>query len=577
MITRLHKQIFRVLLVAVLMAATLPASAYDFMVDGLAYNINEGDSTVSVTYITENDFHNYEGVTQIDVPAEVVYQWNTYTVTKIGEHAFNCCPDLQKVSLAGTVTSVGKWAFEGCNKLDDIDLGSVKEFSRGAFQYDKALQSITIPEGVERLDTLLFQSCISLTNVNLPTTLKEIQRSAFYGCKSLTSITLPQSLRSIEEAAFSTCNKLATIKIPRSVESMGQKVFYGCDSLRNIYSCSAPSAIDVDENLFNGLDTTLVRLYVPMRYASDYIATSPWNHVLIFTLDEEDVDGDGIISSVDITAIYNYLLNGDDSFGSTLDVDGDGICSSVDITMIYNTLLNGGAADIEEFDVGGVTFKMVKVKKGAFVMGLGRNGENVINYHNVTLSRDYYIGQTEVTQELWEAVMGDGHEFDFPGAKKPAQGVSWNDCMSFIQKLNTITGRNFRLPTEAEWEYAARGGEKSSGYLYSGSDNLDSVGWYADNSQGRELHEVASKAPNELGLYDMSGNVYEWCSDIYRSYVAEPQLDPTCPEDGSLGRINRGGGFNSPYYNCYVRTRSHAPTTQAGYYLGFRLALSKGD
>lgn len=149
--------------------------------------------------------------------------------------------------------------------------------------------------------------------------------------------------------------------------------------------------------------------------------------------------------------------------------------------------------------------------------------------------------------------------------------------MSFIQKLNTITGRNFRLPTEAEWEYAARGGNKSSGYLYSGSDNLDSVGWYADNSQ-HALCEVATKAPNELGLYDMSGSVTEWCSDYYKSYVAEPQLDPTGPEDSSLGRhVARGGAFNSAYYNCYVRTHSHAQTSQAGYYLGFRLALSKGD
>ncbi len=549
-------------------------SAYDFMVDGLAYNINEDGTTVSVTYVTYYNLLNYEGVTEIDVPAKVVYQGNTYTVTRIGDFAFNCCPDLQKISLANTVASIGMRAFDNCEKLDDINLGSVKEFGYASFAYDKALQSITIPEGVERIDTLLFNGCISLSNVNLPITLKEIQRSAFYGCKSLTSITLPQSLRSIEEAAFSTCKNLVSIKIPLSVESMGQKVFFGCDSLRSIYSCSAPSGIEVDENLFDGLDTTQVRLYVPMRYAGDYIASSPWNHVLIFTLAEEDVDGDGVVSSVDITAIYNWLLNGDDTFGSTLDVNGDGICSSVDITMIYNLLLNGGLPGVEEFDVGGITFKMVKVKKGAFVMGAGRNGENVTNFHNVTLSRDYYIGQTEVTQELWEAVMGDGRVFGFPGANKPAQGLSWNDCNAFIQKLNTLTGRNFRLPTEAEWEYAARGGDKSCGYLYSGSDNLDSVGWYADNSQGYQLHDVATKAPNELGLYDMSGSVSEWCSDYYKSYVAEPQLDPTGPEDHSVdSHVVRGGAFNSPYYNCYVRTHSHAATSQAGYYLGFRLVL----
>ena len=203
-----------------------------------------------------------------------------------------------------------------------------------------------------------------------------------------------------------------------------------------------------------------------------------------------------------------------------------------------------------DFDVNGVTFKMIKVEGGTFKMGAQKdnpNGTNYDNYadsdekpvHSVTLS-DYYIGETEVTQELWESVMGSNPSY-FSGSQKPVEKVSWDDCQDFITKLNELTGKNFRLPTEAEWEYAARGGNKSKGYKYSGSNTIGDVAWYDGNSNS-QTHDVKTKLPNELGIYDMSGNVWEWCQDWKGNYNSGSQTNPEGPSSGS-SCVLRGGSW----------------------------------
>jgi hypothetical protein len=167
---------------------------------------------------------------------------------------------------------------------------------------------------------------------------------------------------------------------------------------------------------------------------------------------------------------------------------------------------------------------MVKVKGGMFTMGAA-DGDTEARPDERPSRRvmvsDYYIGETEVTQELWEAVMGE-QPSAFSGNKKPVERVSWEDCKEFIRRLNSITGEQFRLPTEAEWEFAARGGNKSNGYLYAGSNNINEVGWWGFEKGGNNVNyttqPVAQLAPNELGLYDMSGNVFEWCNDWYSGY-----------------------------------------------------------
>ena len=230
---------------------------------------------------------------------------------------------------------------------------------------------------------------------------------------------------------------------------------------------------------------------------------------------------------------------------------------------------------VERFTVDGVLFNMVRVDGGTFQMGAtSEQGSDADSdekpAHQVTLS-SYYIGETEVTQELWEAVMGSNPS-KFKGTKHPVEQVSWNDCQDFIRKLNAKTGRQFRLPTEAEWEYAARGGGKSQGYKYSGSNTIDDVAWYTKTTNGEGTRDVKTKQANELGLYDMSGNVREWCEDWYSAYSSSSQSDPKGPSSGSY-RVLRGGSWGLNAWLCRVSVRFNFTPGSSGDGLGLRLAL----
>ena len=229
----------------------------------------------------------------------------------------------------------------------------------------------------------------------------------------------------------------------------------------------------------------------------------------------------------------------------------------------------------ETFTVNGVSFEMIKVLGGTFTMGATTNDNAAQNNeyprHLVSLS-NYSIGQTEVTQALWKAVMGSNPSNFTSSDQLPVDGVTWSDCQDFIAKLNELTGQKFRLPTEAEWEFAARGGNLGNGYIYSGSSNLDEVAWYYDNSEEKP-HEVATKAPNELGIYDMSGNVLEIVKDWYSSYTSDAQANPSGATTGT-NIIARGGSWQGYTTNCRVSRRINLPPTTKYNNVGFRLALS---
>ncbi|MDR1119321.1 MAG: SUMF1/EgtB/PvdO family nonheme iron enzyme [Dysgonamonadaceae bacterium] len=222
-----------------------------------------------------------------------------------------------------------------------------------------------------------------------------------------------------------------------------------------------------------------------------------------------------------------------------------------------------------------INIPLVYVSGGTFTMGCTAEQDNDCNddekpAHQVTVD-DFYIGRYEVTQVQWKAVMGSNPSY-FKGDNLPVEKVSWDDVQEFICRLNQKTGKNYRLPTEAEWEFAARGGTQSRGYKYSGSNNVDDVAWYEDNS-GNTTHPVGQKQANELGLYDMSGNVWEWCSDWYGKYSRNAQANLTGYITGFY-RIDRGGSWNINRRNCRVSNRSNGTPDNRYSVLGFRLASS---
>ena len=240
------------------------------------------------------------------------------------------------------------------------------------------------------------------------------------------------------------------------------------------------------------------------------------------------------------------------------------------------------AKKYETIEVNGYRFNMVSIEGGTFNMGAeirdGDEDSDEIPVQQVTLSA-FTIGETEVTQGLWQAVMGN-LPCSFDGDNHPIKDISWDDCQDFIKKLNELTKRHFRLPTEAQWEYAARGGNLSKGYKYSGSNDISEVAWYSENAwdKGKESpdfgnHPVGSLKPNELGLYDMSGNVWEWCQDNYSRYDGTPKKDPQGPQNSQKSfRVNRGGSWDYIASSARSCNRRNRTPDFRNFNLGMRLA-----
>ncbi len=216
------------------------------------------------------------------------------------------------------------------------------------------------------------------------------------------------------------------------------------------------------------------------------------------------------------------------------------------------------------------TIDMVYVQGGTFQMGSKEGEADELPIHTVSVS-DFYIGKFEITQAQWKLVMGNNPSNFSNCDDCPVEQVSWDDAQKFITVLNQKTGKKYRLPTEAEWEYAARGGQKSKGYIYSGSNNIFDVVWFDANSS-YSTHHVGKKQMNELGIYDMTGNVWEWCQDFYGVYPAENQINPKGASSGTE-RVTRGGGWSINTDPCRVANRANRSSDFVFSVYGFRVVL----
>ena len=286
-----------------------------------------------------------------------------------------------------------------------------------------------------------------------------------------------------------------------------------------------------------------------------------------------DVNGNRTVDVEDVTNLIEYVLNPESVSAGTIEVDGVSGVDIGDVIALIELVLNPSPK--MTFVVNGQFFSLLPVEGGTYKMGSRDADAMEIEgpVHSVTLS-SFFMGETEVTQALWKAVMNNNPS-TYKGDRLPVHKVTWDNCQKFISKLNELTGFEFRMPTEAEWEFAARGGNLSHGYKYAGSNNIDEVAWYTANANSKP-NEVAAKLPNELGLFDMSGNVKEWCSDYFAGYPSLPQTDPTGPAEEDVtfkSRVNRGGAYIYADTGCRVTARSDLQQTNSAASIGLRLVL----
>ena len=444
-------------------------------------------------------------------------------------------------------------------------------------KYIGGMGIITLRKPLVNLNPI-FQNQDRVTSVVLPNSLTNVETFAFMGCTSLRCFEgkfASEDNRSLivnnRMVAFAPYN-LEKYSVPNGVTDIAPRMFQGCKELKYV---TLPNGISViRERLFQ--ESGLVECVIPKGVTT----IESWAFDSCNDLKFVDIPG-SVVSAGSYTfyrhsselciTCYSFEPPTVDSLHNPYD-DSATMFVPLEAVELY------GESGWNSYKIIGVNFgdtEMVFVKGGTFTMGAtSEQGSDVDDNekptHSVTLS-DYYIGKYEVTQAQWRAVMGNNPS-NFKGDNLPVENVSWDDIQVFIQKLNERTGKNFRLPTEAEWEYAARGGSQSKGYKYSGSNTLDDVAWYYDNTCVK-TYPVGQKQPNELGIYDMSGNVLEWCQDWYDSYSSSSQTNPTGPSSGSR-HVLRGGSWNYDAGDCRVSTRGSRNPSNCSYNYGFRLVCS---
>ncbi len=545
-------------------------------------------------------------------------------LTTMGYGVFHGCRGLKSITFTPNYTKIAESTFEGCYSLENVVIPStIKTIGYGAFRECYHLSNVTLSEGVKTIEDNAFSMCRHLPSITIPSSVSSIQAGAFFNCVNLTNInidpannyycdvdgvlynknkttlviypignprksyTVLPTTQTIGEKSFQYCKKLKSIMIPDAVTSIGSKAIGYCDSITDI-TCLATVPPTAASDAFYNYSSVVTTLRVPFGSIGAYQSTSPWSdfNPIVGAAVGGDVNGNGTVEMDDLSSFINMLLSGDAP--GYADLNGDGAVNMDDLTSLINVLLGvtpqpaePQTGDVETITVNGVSFNMVYVASGTFEMGAPPEAYYNVDYcrpvHQVTLS-PYYIGQTEVTQELWTAVMGSNPSYYVESNQQPVHLISWYDCQTFVSRLSQLTGKNFRLPTEAEWEYAARGADLSQGYEYAGGtkEELNALCWNSSNTALDNYtwgaHPVAMKRPNEIGLYDMSGNVEEWLSDYNGPYTEEAQVNPQGPETGTT-RIARGGCYSHNWWDLRVFQR-HAsnPSDKLSFY-GMRLAM----
>lgn len=309
------------------------------------------------------------------------------------------------------------------------------------------------------------------------------------------------------------------------------------------------------------------------------ILTATPTHAKLYIDDEEqESDGSGMWNIFLSGGQHKYHVEADGYSSETGEVTIGSTRSSVRVELSNTLMLNTSTSGAKTlFTFMGVKFNMVFVEGGQFTMG--NTAEQQLNnakanapVHPVILT-DFLISETEVTQQLWVAVM-DYNPSANKGAQRPVENVSYIEIQRFLTKLSMKTGKTFKLPTEAQWEFAARGGRLTKGQVFSGDNHVADVAWYRDNA-GSTSHDVSTRQPNELGLYDMSGNVAEICSDWYGNYPTELRTNPFGHIPGpDRARVMRGGSFDSTSLDCQTATRNSCGVNNNNPRTGFRIIIA---
>ena len=578
----------------------------------------------NVVTIGENAFAGCSRMARVTIPN---------TVTTIGGYSFGSYTSLTQVVIPNSVTYVAGLAFYGCSALTTVDLGANCRFNQvnwslNIFAGCTSLTDITCRsiEAWQFEEPMFEESTYATATLHVPSSSiaaygatnywnKFTHVEGFYdpsgealsnalnieggticfassGDYPWTVVTeggrtFAQSGNAGQHGSSSVLTATVTLNSPMTLffdfKAWGEGTSTAWDKCEFLVDGVSQFSYGARQNDWETYSVPLAAgtHTLMWRYSKDSSVNPTGDYFAVDNLTirnlakRGDVNADGNVNISDVTALIDYLLSEDASgiYLANADCNMDGRVDISDVTTLIDYLLIGSWPGYS-FTIDGVTFNMVPVAGGTFTMGFtGENPdtdeENALPPHQVTLS-SYSIGETEVTQALWKAVMGSNPSYYDGDMNRPVESVSWDDCQQFITQLNQMTGMTFRLPTEAEWEFAARGGNLSHGYMYAGSDTPGNVAWC--NSSVSTTQPVGQKVPNELGLYDMSGNVWEWCNDYSGLYSADAQTNPTGPVSGQ-NRICRGGAFFNPKSNSRVWYRTEASASQTANGLGFRLAL----